>query len=85
MNDMTRRSFGLVRGCQIHWSEPVCSIRPTESCTSGRTSSVSTSVFLPCQNMLVSGATPRTRGLLRRKRTARTVTTVSSPGTMSKR
>jgi glucan biosynthesis protein len=74
--------FGLSSGRQIHSPSPVATIRPSESCTSGR-KSVRCGWFSPKKNMLVSGAMPSVATFSRRNRRARTSITVSPPGCTS--
>ena len=58
---------------------------PSESCTSGRGSFGGRGSSSPRQNMLVSGAIPRTGTGCRKNRCASTSTTVSFPGLTTKR
>ncbi|MNV75436.1 hypothetical protein D3C71_1687220 [compost metagenome] len=55
--EVTNVCLGFCRGLHNHSPSPVAIIRPSESCTSGRKSSLR-GWFSPKKNMLVSGAIP---------------------------
>jgi hypothetical protein len=79
-NALTRRASGLSSGRHIHSPLPKFTSRPSESCTSGRKSSMLRTLFSPWKNMLVIGAMPSFFTSRRMKMRATTPTDVCSPG-----
>ncbi|MNV79086.1 hypothetical protein D3C71_1726200 [compost metagenome] len=84
--EVTTGCLGFCSGRHSHSPSPVATIRPSESCTSGRKSSLR-GWFSPKKNMLVSGAIPRVAmglpAVARTNTLLRTVVVVWGPGVMS--